>query len=171
MHTRRSVIAIAGGAIATAAATPLALASAADPIFAAIERHKAAKALFYSAISDACTLEELLPSELRQSFIDPDQTKIVETDDPRWIKNTRDYHRLSDAESDAAIALVWTAPTTMAGVIALLQYANEADTDGHCWPTDLQQDDDGGQKTRTRSWQYFLIEMLADVLPGMAVQS
>jgi hypothetical protein len=166
--TRRGFLSTAGAAVAASAVVTVpALAIEADPIFAAIEAHKAAKAVFYSAISDACTLENLLPPELRQSFIDPDQTKIFETDDPRWIKNTRDYHRLSDAETDAACALVGAAPTTIAGVIALLQYANAADTDGYCWPSDLQSDD--GKKTR--SWQFFLIEMLAEVLPGLAVQS
>ena len=82
-----------------------------DPIFAAIDAHKAAMAAFISVVSEASELEELLPHDLRQSYIDPDETLIVATDDPRWIINTRNYQRLSDAETDAAIALVNIAPT------------------------------------------------------------
>lgn len=53
-----------------------------------------------------------------------------------------------DAESDAACALFNQAPTTMAGVLALLQYANAADTDGEGgWPRDLVSDE--GKKTRS----------------------
>jgi hypothetical protein len=51
----------------------------------------------------------------------------------------------------------------MTGVLALLKYANAADTDGKGWPDDLQSEDD----SKRRSWHYFLIEALAEVLPGM----
>jgi hypothetical protein len=163
---RRAFLYSATSAAALAVATAVtgsAAALGADPIFAAIDAHKAAMAAFISVVSKASELEELIPYNLRQSHIDPDETLIVATDDPRWITNTRNYQRLNDAETDAAIALVNIAPTTVAGVIALLQYANSADTDGRCWPTDLQ-DDDG---KKTRSWHYFLIQAMAEVLPGM----
>lgn len=148
--------AIAGTIMPSQAGTP-------DPIFAAIDAHKVTKAAFCSVLHEASALEEAIPLTLRQSFIDPEDMLIVETDDPRWIENTRQVHRLSDAETDAACALVSVKPTTMAGVIALLQYAVAADTDGHCWPTDLQ-DDDG---KKIRSWQHFLIEAVADTLPDL----
>jgi hypothetical protein len=48
-------------------------------------------------------------------------------------------------------------------VLSLLQYANTADTDGEAWPRQLQSDDG----TKARSWHYFQIEALAEVLPGM----
>ena len=38
--------------------------------------------------------------------------------------------RCMNAETDAACVLVNVLPTTMAGVVALLRYAVEADTDG-----------------------------------------
>jgi len=47
-----------------------------------------------------------------------------------------------------------------AGVVALLQYALLADTDGEGWPRDLLSDDG----TKRRSWHYFLIENLAVAL-------
>src|SRR5664279_968214 len=64
-----------------------------DSILATIEAHRAAKAAFGSVVHEASALEKSLPLTLRQSFIDPEETLIVETDDPRWIENTRAYHR------------------------------------------------------------------------------
>ena len=77
----------------------------------------------------------------------------------------REVHRTSDAEIDAAYALANVAPTTMAGVVGLLQYAISIRPEE--WPEGVQSDDD----TETRPWHTFLIEMLIAVLPGMAVQS
>ena len=165
--TRRTFLSTTAAALAasaTAAIPAYAGALGADPIFAAIEVHKAAMAALIKVIDDSCPLETSLPLKQRQSFIGYGEATIVETDDPRWIKNTRDYQPASDAETDAAIALVSIVPTTIAGATALLQYATAADTDGHCWPDALQSDD--GKKIRT--WQFFLIEMLADVLPRLA---
>ncbi len=51
----------------------------------------------------------------------------------------------------------------MAGTIALLRYANAADKDGEAWPRELMSDDG----TKTRSWHYFLIEVIAEALPGL----
>ena len=84
------------------------------------------------------------------------------TDDPRWIEAERGVNRCHNVQTDAACGLINTAPATMAGVVTLLQYAIAADTDGEGWP-ELQSDD----LKRSRSWQFFLIEMLADTLPGM----
>ncbi len=44
-------------------------------------------------------------------------------------------------------------------------YANAADTDGEGWPSDLCYD----ESDKRRSWHFFLIENLAEVLPGMMV--
>ena len=57
------------------------------------------------------------------------------------------------------------APTTMAGVVGLLQYAISFPPEE--WPEGVASDDD----TETRPWHTFLIETLIAVLPGMAVQS
>jgi len=51
--------------------------------------------------------------------------------------------------------------TTPAGVLALLSYAVEADTDGEGWPSDLCAGDERG------SWQQFLLAALAEILPPM----
>jgi hypothetical protein len=168
--TRRTFLSTAAGLAAAVATLPAASAmasAAADPIFLAIELHKAAKAAFYSCVLHHSKLETSIPFELRRSNINAHGETIVATDDPRWIAAERDVDRLGDAEIDAACALVSIAPTTTAGVIALLQYAVEADTDGHSWPTDLRDDAD----TISRSWHHFLIEMLAAALSDIAAQS
>jgi hypothetical protein len=106
-----------------------------------------------------------LPIEKTRSYITVWEQTIVETDDPRWIDSVREVNRTSDAETDAACALVSIAPTTMAGAVRLLQYAISIQPDE--WPEGVHSDDD----TETRPWHYFLIEMLIAVLPGMVVRS
>ena len=97
---------------------------------------------------------------LRMAIVPTWDEKIVETDDPRWIECEREIIRTMDAESDAACTLVSISPTTLAGVLALLQYAVARDTDGEAWPRDLVSDDG----TKSRSWHYFLIENVAATL-------
>jgi len=77
----------------------------------------------------------------------------------------REVHHTSDAATEAAYALANVTPTTMAGVVGLLQHAISIRPEQ--WPEGVESDDD----TETRPWHYFLIEMLIAVLPGMAVQS
>jgi hypothetical protein len=161
LSTAGALAASAGVAIPTHAAT----AFGTDPIFEAIELHRAARLAFENAVSRGSALDEELPSEKTRSWITVWEQTIVETDNPRWIDSVREVHRASDAETDAAYALASIAPTTMAGVMGLLQYAISIRPEE--WPEGVHSDDD----TETRPWHYFLIEMLIAVLPGMAVQS
>jgi hypothetical protein len=166
--TRRGFLSTAAALAASAAvAIPANRATAfgADPIFEAIEVHTAARLAFENAVSRGSALDEELPSEKTRSYITVWEQTIIETDDPRWIDSVREVHRTSDAETDAACALASIAPTTMAGVVGLLQYAISIRPEE--WPEGVQSDDD----TETRPWHYFLIEMLIAVLPGMAVRS
>jgi hypothetical protein len=134
-----------------------------DPILAAIENHKAAYHNVEAVVSEQSRLERLLPREKRETSINAWEEKIVETDDPRWIESERAVIRSFDAETDAACVLVSICPTTIAGIIALLRYANAVDKDGEAWPRELMSDDG----TKTRSWHYFLIEVIAETLPGL----
>jgi hypothetical protein len=166
--TRRGFLSTAAALTASAAvAIPANAASAfgADPIFAAIEAHKAARLAFENAVSRGSALDEELPGEKTRSYITVWEQTIVETDDPRWIESVREVHRASDAETDAACALASIAPTTMAGVVGLLQYTISIRPEE--WPEGVQSDDD----TETRPWHYFLIEMLIAALSAMAVRS
>jgi hypothetical protein len=163
--TRRGFLSTAAALAASTAVSIPTNALRADPIFEAIEAHKAARLAFENAVSRGSALDEELPSEKTRSWITVWEQTIVETDDPRWIDSVREVHRTSDAETDAACALASIAPTTMAGVVRLLQYTISIRPEE--WPEGVQSDDD----TETRPWHYFLIEMLIAVLPGMAVQS
>jgi hypothetical protein len=159
-----TAVGIAAGSTALALANPV-LAAANDPVFAAIEVHKAARLAFENAFSRGSALEQELPREKTRSWIAVWEEEIVETDDPRWIDSVREVHRTSDAATDAAYALANVAPITMAGVVGLLQYAISFPPEE--WPEGVESDDD----TETRPWHTFLIETLIAVLPGMAVQS
>jgi hypothetical protein len=166
--TRRGFLSTAAALAASAAvATPAnaADASTPDPIFEVIEVHKAARLAFENAVSRGCALEQELPREKTRSWVTVWEEEIVETDDPRWIDSIREVNRASDAATDAAYALANVAPTTMAGVVGLLQYAISFPPEE--WPEGVESDED----TETRPWHTFLIEMLIAVLPGMAVQS
>ncbi len=166
--TRRGFLSTAAALAASAAvAIPAnaADASTPDPIFEAIEVHKAARLAFENAVSRGSALEQELPSEKTRSWITVWEEEIVETDDPRWIDSVREVHHTSDAATDAAYGLANIAPTTMAGVVGLLQHAISFPPEE--WPEGVESDDD----TESRPWHCFLIEMLIAVLPGMAVQS
>src|SRR4051812_10488744 len=163
--TRRGFLSTAAALTASAVVSTPADAPTPDPIFEAIEVHKAARRAFENAFSRGCALEHELPREKTRSWITVWEEEIVETDDPRWIDSIREVNRASDAATDAAYALANVAPTTMAGVVSLLQYAISFPPEE--WPEGVQSDDD----TETRPWHTFLIETLIAVLPGMAVQS
>ena len=157
----------AGGAALTVAATTAglgpAIQSSPDPILEAIEAHKAARAIWIANVYRHSDLENELPREKRRSSVDAWEKKIVETNDPRWIECERAVTETSDAEIDAACVLVSIIPTTQAGVVALLQYALHADTDGEGWPRDLVSDDG----TKARSWHNFLIENVTAALTDL----
>jgi hypothetical protein len=170
--TRRKILgtaAVAAAALTATGASPMALPAAAgateppDPIFAAIEAHKAARAIWVANVYRHSDLENELPRDRRRSCVHIKEDKIFETDDPRWIKCEREVMRTSDLEMDAACVLVSIIPTTQAGVVALLQYALLADTDGEGWPSDLVSDDG----TKARSWHYFLIENVTAALTDL----
>jgi hypothetical protein len=131
----------------------------ADPIFAAIEDHKAARAAWCKWVYTHGDLENELPREKRQSSLNAWGDKLVETDDPRWIECERAVIKTSDTEVDASITLVDVTPTTRSGIIALLQYAVSNDTDGEGWTRDLVGDDG-----RTHCWQHFLLENVLKAL-------
>jgi hypothetical protein len=105
---RRAIL--AGIATAPALAAPaLALSSAGpDPIFAAIERHRAA------AEAHTATVDERAELEIAR----------VPKDDPRW----RDFERRSEVIYDQlneAGRQLFEAPMSIAGLVALFEYMEE----------------------------------------------
>jgi hypothetical protein len=155
----------AGSAVLIGASALAAPATAAqggpDPILPAIEVHKATMRAVRAELDVHTQLEIELPPNKRQSDVNAWEELIIFDDDPRWIASERAVHELWDAENAAAVELVNVLPTTAAGLMALLQYAIETDTDGEAWPRDLV---DG---ERSGSWHHFLIANIAEVLPGM----
>jgi hypothetical protein len=132
---RRTFLVQAASGLVLAATAGTAMGSTIDPIFAAIENHKAANRDVEAVVSEHSRLEAILPRDKCKSSINAWEEKIVETDDPRWIENECAVRQSFEAETDAACVLVSICPTTIAGVIALLRYANTADKDGEAWPT------------------------------------
>jgi hypothetical protein len=94
-----------------------------DPIRAAIEAHKAARAVVYSAVSAVAAIErEITGAGVKLSAAGGNDARLESCEDA--------LHRAFEAETDAACVLITERPTTMAGVLALLAHANAADTDG-----------------------------------------
>ena len=76
---------------------------------------------------------------------------MIRAGSPR--KKERDA--LSTPDIDAAVGLVDTKPTTLAGAVALLQYAMHQEEGGDAWPTDADLQNDNG---KSRSYHYFLCQ-------------
>ena len=128
-----------------------------DPILAAIEAHKAAYADFERAVDALNALEsEIMAKGSRLSRERDEDPRVAELEGTLSVS--------SDAETDAACVLVAVRPTTIAGLMALLKHALAHDKSGEAWPSDLQSDD--GDE-RLRPWHYFLVESVAEVLPGI----
>jgi hypothetical protein len=66
-----------------------------DPILAAIEKHRSATAAYGDAVSRNFSLEEELPQDRRKSDVTHCESKIVETDDPRWIASEKRWKRIA----------------------------------------------------------------------------
>lgn len=131
-----------------------------DPIFAAIEKHRAAYAAFCAAVEAEGVLDEELPYERKRSNYCAGEATIVETDDPRWIEAQHATNATLDAAEGAALDLLEVRATTVAGAAALLAYAAEHVRQGYGWPQDLVDDD---HKNR-RDWEVYLHEAVADSL-------
>jgi len=158
--SRRTFLAQAAGAAAGGAAlgaslpfpvVPAAIAQSiepeADPIYAAIEAHRGAVAAHSKAVADEAALEESLPHDRQRSRITVWEETIVDSDDPLWPAALRTRSEAADTMDDMAIDLLNIAPTTAAGIEALLRYfacqeealfPDEAtDDDGSTWPAEL----------------------------------
>jgi hypothetical protein len=113
---RRAILA---GAASAAVAIPTAAAPMPDPIFAAIEAHRAA----WAALEKDC------------SRLSDESTPEAEAE----------FYRLNDAVEEAAGSLVETQPTTMAGAVTLLRHVAEHEDKGDTIDC-LEDEDDGKTK-------------------------
>jgi hypothetical protein len=106
-HSRRAVL--AGIATVALAAPALALtAGAADPIFAAIKRHRAAAVALTAKVDEQAELE----------------IADVPEDAPRWLDFERRYEVTHD-ELEEASQQLFDAPMSIAGLVVLFEYMEE----------------------------------------------
>jgi hypothetical protein len=145
---------VAGSAPKLGLAASAALATTnADPIFAAIEAHRALDEKHGEACDRQALLEQWIPTDKQRTNGTHD---IVPTDDPRWIAHMREIEEIMDAKFERGWALIKIEPTTLAGVVAMLRYASEFEALGNEWP-----DPPKGNMKFSRPWSMFLYRQLA----------
>jgi hypothetical protein len=131
--SRRNMV--VGAAAVPALAVAIPAAAEADPVFAAIERHRQLYAAYAAAVRHKCALEEELPIELCRTTRNRWENKEYDTDDPRWIKAVVADDETFHLAERAADNLADMEPTSLVGVIALLEYFVEAQANGdEVWP-------------------------------------
>ncbi|WOH66167.1 hypothetical protein [Bradyrhizobium sp. BWA-3-5] len=135
-----------------------------DPILTAIGNHKAAVAAYNALCVQQDRLEAEIPQEVRRSKYADEE--MADTDDPRWIAFQNLLQSLSDAEVEAECQLANIAPTTLAGVIALLSYAVEVERD--LGFREIYFDPDEPNQKMGRSWYYFVNRNLVETLKSIA---
>jgi hypothetical protein len=166
-QSRRSILgAIAAGSIAALASTiaepaTTAAALAADPIYAVIERHKAAGAIWEAAVDVRADFPDLHMNDEQV-----EQCELLdETEDAAW-----------ESCEQAGIDLVTTKPTTHAGMVAAIRYIRiQMRDDGTFMPHGLEYEN-GGDAQETMGWIDAFLDTLADAateldLVGKAVRS
>jgi hypothetical protein len=157
--TRRKALASLAAVAMTGGAIAGVVAASADPIFRAIETHRAATAAFGAALDRQNDLENAGISGPTFSG------DLTDDDHPDWIIAIRAVWATSDAEDEAACAILDTPPTTLEGVAAILAYAAEYERKGDQWPRDLVHDDN---VCHGRDWAFYLHQMLADAVGNIA---
>jgi hypothetical protein len=136
----------------------------ADPIYLAIDAHRKAHAAHVAAVDREYALEDELPRQKRRSWVTASETRLVGTDDPAFIMSALVTRHASDQLFTAAIQLLEVRPTTIAGVIALANYAEEYMAAGNGWPEDVVDDDDD----EPRDWTRHLLEGIAVALKAIS---
>jgi hypothetical protein len=166
-RSRRSVlgaIAAATAAVTVAAARPAGAASAVDPIYAAIERHKAACVPWDAAIDT--------------------RAEFPESADPMTDEQWEQRNALDDAVDEARVILeqggldlVNTAPTTATGITTAIRYMQrQMRTDGTYMPYEIEFEfDEGytGDGGQVLGWIDVWLDTIAGAVAAldMAVQS
>jgi hypothetical protein len=143
-------------ALASSSALAHAMPAMPDPIFAAIDAHRLANEAFARACVPWSRLEMWKP-------------EVASAPETAALNGAADA--ASDEADAAALTLLDVAPTTIAGCVALLRYANnyvERNGDDVTWPHHLveagQEDDDDAP---VRSWTFFLHAHVADALEAI----
>lgn len=139
-----------------------------DPIFAAIENHKAALSALKAGLDVMYALEAELPKELRRSNVASWEEVIIETDDPRWIECEKKVYALFEADQEAAIGLIDVEPTTLAGLATLMRHVAAYEATGNYWPSGLQEEGDRPSAIGN-DWEVYLHRNIAELLQRAVV--
>lgn len=158
-----------------------------DPIFAVIDRHRAAYVESIAAFKEHRELEELLPSDKRRSYQICDDYYIwgetgdprLDTDDPRWIESVFRVGETHDDARVAAIEMTNVCPTTIAGALALLTYIDDFnrgvvhnDSGHYEWPDELSGEDEGLTCRNGRAlempWPFWVMRNIQAALRSLA---
>lgn len=137
--TRRAGLLMVAGAAATSTLNLPTIAASADPAFAAIAKHRQASADHLASIYAVDRAEQ--GTDAWDDAVDLNEACCF-------------------AAQDAAWGLVRTIPTTLAGIAAVLQYANEVEDEGDEWPDTDATGSDG--------WHYQLRQAMAVAAANLA---
>jgi hypothetical protein len=133
------------------------------------EVHKAAENDFRAAVHHEFAVEQTIERAKRKGNARHGEVTIVATDDPRWTEAFVRTHDASKNVEAAALRMLEEPPASLAGVVALLDYAVEYVKAGNSWPQDLEGEEKAccnflGQTP----WQHYVIANTAEVLRGLA---
>jgi hypothetical protein len=127
-------------------------APATDPVFAAIEAHRAALLAFKEAVEHRSKIEDTLVG-------------LDCPDTPELIAARAREVMTCYGEDNAAWGVASIRPTTLAGVSALLRYASEVIISGDNWPSHGM--DLPNRVSADVDWSTFLHMTLADAMDDM----
>jgi hypothetical protein len=156
--TRRHLLTAAAGvavaaALPIAAATPtgaMAVARAVDPIFTAIEKHKAAGIVWDEAVDVRADFNDMDMTDEQREQLD----KLVEAVDEAW-----------EAVDQAGLDLITTGPTTPAGIITAVRYIQvQMRDDGTYMPQDIEfeySEGCGGDSLAAMGWINAFLDTIA----------
>jgi hypothetical protein len=129
--TRRAILA---GVAAVPALSLPAIAAVPDPIFAALDRCRAAWDADRAAGDATGNLQELLPDDVRtwRWFVgQPTMPTDPAGDDPRWIAAESANALAGIEDCLATVAMVSTRPTTLPGLAALINCVRDREAAGY----------------------------------------
>jgi hypothetical protein len=177
--TRRAVLAGTAGALALgASANTAAIVAAksaeadADPILAAIEVHREAWARFDRSVEEQSRLEgELNFDDRRWSPCYGEDLTPPPGTDPQWAAAVIEWHAAADAHDDACYGLINVHPTTIAGMVALIDHVvnHSIEADVESWPEHVSVDWD--EEEDEQPFLVVLLNELSIALEAIAERS
>jgi hypothetical protein len=159
IHNRRTILTLVAGASVASHATG-ATAFPADPIYAAIERHKATAAIVDAAVRSRSRFPDRHMNDEQQRQL----IRLEEAIDDAW-----------EPCEQAGIDLINTEPTTLAGIVAAIRYIQiQAHNYGAFMPHEVVFEfDDGsdGDGGTTKGWLDVFLGTVASATTALASEA